>query len=49
VDKLELKYLSLKDCEKILNSDGKRYSLEKVVIVRACLSEFISIILENEK
>jgi len=49
VDKLELKYLSLKDCEKILNKDYKKYTLEKVELIRDCLSKFISIVLENEK
>ena len=49
MDKLDLKYLSIKDCEKILNRNCKKYSLEKVELVRSVLSEFISIILESEQ
>ena len=49
MDKAELKYLSLKDCEKILNAEYEKYTLENVRLARDCLSEFISIVLENEK
>ena len=49
MDKLDFKYLSIVDCEKILNKNCEKYSLEKVKLIRDCLSEFIEIVLENEK
>ena len=49
MSRLNSKYLSLPDCEKILNKDGNKYSEEEVKEIRDVIYNLSLIVMEFHK